>query len=58
MKNLALLLTILLSTFQTYASEWTGIGSGQPDPAKKVLISSNIDQSTFAFHLRVFIPAK
>jgi hypothetical protein len=54
MKNLALLLTILLSTFQTNASEWTGIGSGHPDPARKVLISSNIDQSTVRFSLTGF----
>jgi hypothetical protein len=49
MKNLILLLIFLLIVFQSFATDWTGIRSDRPTPGQKLLVSSNIDQSTIHF---------
>ncbi len=57
MKKISTLLVSLFIVFQTSAADWTPIRSGQPVPANKNLISSNIDQSTLHFSLDGFYTA-
>jgi uncharacterized protein YneR len=51
MKKLTLLLATFFFVLHSFATDWTGIRSGQPTTGQKVLLSSNTDQSTIRFSL-------
>jgi hypothetical protein len=51
MKTLSTLFITLLFVAQSFAGEWTNIRSAQPVPGQKILVSSNIDESTIHFRI-------